>query len=296
MAQPIDLIVVDLDGTLLNSQHQMSERNEKALRAATDKGIKVVIATGKTRSSSEGVVSRLGLTTPGIYLQGLAIHRPDGSVSFQAELDPTIARQVITFAEDRGFTMLVYSGTKILARSVTSYMEEFARTYHEPVAEAVGPLQNILGVLPVHKMIAVKMGEPKRIKALRWQLEMQLDGKARLTQAAIPDMLEILPPNASKGRALKALLKEIGVAAEKIMVIGDAENDIEMVEMAGIGVAVGNGDPRLKEVADYVVASNDQDGVAEAIEKFILDESQKPNVPAQAVAIENRASNEGGNQ
>lgn len=295
--QPIELIVVDLDGTLLNNQHQMSDDNEQALKAAIEKGIKVVIATGKTRSSAEVVVSRLGLTTPGIYLQGLAIFKPDGSATYLGTLEPSIARQVITFAEDRGFTMLIYSGAKILARSVTPYMEEFAAIYNEPLPEGIGPLQNILGEMPVHKLIAVKSGEPRRINALRWQLQTQLDGKARLTQAAIPDMLEILPPNVSKGQALKVLLKDMGVTADKVLAIGDGENDMEMIQMAAIGVAVENADPKLKAVADHVVGGNQEHGVAEAIRRFILNENtdQKTDQPTESQPVtENTVqSNEG---
>lgn len=267
----IELIVVDLDGTLLNEQSELSERNEKALKAAMEKGVKVVIATGKTRYSANTVVDRLGLTTPGIYLQGLTIYKPDGSMTSVGTLSPDVARQVITFAEDRGFLVLIYSGTKILTRATNSYTDNLTQQYHEPAIEGIGPLQNIVDAMPVHKIIAIKEGDPKRIKALRWQLEMQLDGRARLTQAMIPDMLEILPPKGSKGAALKILLKDMGIKAEDTMVIGDGENDIEMMQMAGTKVAVGNADDKLKAVAEHIVATNNDSGVADAVEKFVLD-------------------------
>jgi hypothetical protein len=83
-------------------------------------------------------------------------------------------------------------------------------------------------------------------------------------------MLEVLPPNGSKGDALRVLLDELNIPAEQVMALGDGENDIEMLQLAGIGVAVGNASPLLKAVADQVVASNDDDGVAEAIERFVL--------------------------
>ena len=270
MTQPIELIVVDLDGTLLNPDHQMTERVEKALKAAMEKGVKVVIATGKTFHSAKDIIERLSLTTPGIYLQGLAIYQPDGTISHEWKLDPMVARQVITFAEDRGFNILAYSGSRILTRSESPAMNLLHDKYHEPQGEAIGPLVNILDDMPVHKVIAVKLGEPKRITALRWQLEMQLDGKGRLVQAMLNDMVEVLPPNASKGTALKTLLKDMGITADKVLAIGDGENDKEMVEMAGIGVAMGNADDRLKAVADHVVSSNAEDGVAEAVDRFVL--------------------------
>lgn len=270
----IQLIAVDLDGTLLNESNEMTERVEKALKAAMEKGVKVVIATGKTYTSAIGLIDRLGLQTSGIFAQGLSIHKADGTVSYQKTLAPDVARQVITFAEDRGFALIAYSGgTKILVRGEHPRAADLAKRYGEPAPEVVGPLQNILDNTPINKLIAVKTGEPKRVKALRWQLDRQLDGKARLVQAMIPDMLEILPPHSSKGSALKSLLKEMGITAEKVLAIGDGENDIEMIELAGIGVAMGNADEKLKAVADHVVASNEADGVAEAVERFVIGET-----------------------
>src|SRR5690606_17087092 len=108
------------------------------------------------------------------------------------------------------------------------------------------------------------------INALRWQLNMQLGGTARLVQAGIPDMLEILPPGTSKGSALKTLLKEMNIAPANVLAIGDGENDIEMLQLAGIGVAMGNALQPVKDIANHVVSNNDADGVAEAIEAFAL--------------------------
>lgn len=284
VAKNIKLIVVDLDGTLLNSQHQLTERTEKTLKAAMAQGIQVVLATGKTYIAGKGINQQLNLSTPGIYLQGLAIYNPDGTVRHQQTLDVTIARRVITFAEDRGFFLVAYSGTRLLVRAITNSIYDPA-LYHEPAAEAVGPLQNVLDDLPINKVMAI--GDARRIKALRWQLDMQLNGSVKMTQA-LPEMLEVLPPGASKGTALRVLLKDMNIAPADVLALGDAENDIEMIQLAGIGVAMGNADARTQAAAKYVTASNDADGVAEAVERFVLGEpiptpEQTPAaVPAKA--------------
>lgn len=266
----IQLIVVDLDGTLLNSQSVMSERNERALKAAMAQGVKVVIATGKTRYSANDVVDRLELATPGIYLQGLTIYNADQSIPYQKTLDPTLARRVITFAEDRGYDMVAYSGSRLLVRTLHPKAEELATKYGEPVPEAIGPLQNILDEMPVNKLIAVKAGEPRKITALRWQLSKQLDGQGKLMQAMIPDMLEIIPPKTSKGVALQVLLKQMGIEAANVMAIGDGENDVELLEIAGLAVAVGGAFQGLQDIADDIVGTNDEDAVAQALEKYVL--------------------------
>lgn len=286
MTKIIQLIAVDLDGTLLNSQHELTERTEKALKAAMEKGVQIILATGKTRSSALSLIARLGLTSPGIYLQGLATYNWDGSLRHQTLLDKNIARRVITFAEDRGFTVVAYSGTRILTRK-TNRDTDILVKYGEPDIEAVGPLQNILDTTPVNKVMAVRKGEYRAISALRWQLNMQLDGTARLVQAALPDMLEIVPPGGSKGAALKTLLKDLAIPAESVMAIGDGENDIEMIQLAGIGIAMGNALSQVKSAADHVTATNDEEGVAEAIERFVLKiDEPNPATEKQDSAVE----------
>jgi Cof subfamily protein (haloacid dehalogenase superfamily) len=268
--KPIQAIAVDLDGTLLNSQHRMSDHTEKTVKAALAQGIKVIIATGKTWVAARPIIEKLGLVTPGIYVQGTAIYRPDGTLVSQQTLEPRLLRQILTFGEDRGFVMGLYAGKRILARQQHPRFDALTIAYDEPQAEFVGALQNVLDGLQVNKIIAVKEGDPRAVMGLRWHLSLQVDGKGRLLQAGVPDMLEVLPPGASKGAMLKQVLKELGISPEATLAIGDAENDVEMIQLAGVGVAMGNASAHLKELADFTVATNDNDGVAEAIERFAL--------------------------
>ncbi|MFO7323300.1 MAG: HAD family hydrolase [Chloroflexota bacterium] len=288
----IRLIVLDIDGTLLNSQLELSERNERALRAALEAGVQISLATGKTASAGAKLVERLGLSSPNIYLQGTAIFEADGSIRYQQTLDPAVARQVITYIEDRGFELIAYSGTRMMVPRVNQEVIDGIMRYHEPMPEVVGPIQNLLDNIALNKLMIVGPG-PREIKALRWQLQAQLDGRCRLMQAGIPEMVEVLPPGASKGAALRIMLRNMGINPANVMAMGDAENDIEMLQVAGLGVAVGNASEALKAAADEVVAPNDDDGVAEAIERFVLKrslEEPKPEVAPQAV--ETAAENE----
>jgi len=279
--RPIRAVAIDVDGTLLTSQHTLSPRTETALRAVIKQGIEVILATGKTRNAGQWLIDKLGLKSPGIYLQGLYIVAADGTVLHQQTLSPSVARQVITYAEDRGFTLVAYSGMKILTRVASQEAEKVTKKYHEPVPEAVGALQNILGDVPIHKLLAV--GDPRQIAALRWQLGVQLGGAARLMQAGLPNMLEILPPGSSKAVGLRRVLKDLKIDPAETLAIGDAENDIEMIELAGIGVAMGNAAPNVKAVADHITASNDEDGVALVLETHVL--PPKPALAAVPAGI-----------
>ena len=268
--QPIKLIAIDLDGTLLNTQHEMTERTEKVLKTAMGQGVRIIIATGKTFASAKHLVKRLGLTTPGIYNQGTITFNNDGSIHSQQIIDSMLARQVITFAEDRGHLVAIYSGNRILVRKMSKRMEELTAHFHEPMPEEVGPLENILDSTPVNKIIAICPDDPRRIMALRWQLSMQIGSGARLLSAGIPDEIELLPTNASKGTALKVLLKELGIPASQAMAIGDGENDIEMLQLVGLSVAMENANAHVKSFAKTSTKTNDEEGVAEAVEKYVL--------------------------
>ena len=264
----IKLIAVDVDGTLLNSKAELSARSEAVIRKAMAQGVQVVLATGKTRNSTLRFIEKLSLDTPGIYLQGLAICEGDGTIRWQQTLNPSLARQVITFAEDRGFTVIAYAGMRILVKTLTDQIKDSLGKYHEPAPEAVGSLQNVLNDTPINKLMIV--GEPRAIKSLRWNLNLQVGTAGRVLQAGLSDMVEVLPPNCSKGAALRMLLRDLHMSPDHVLAIGDAENDIEMIQLAGIGVAMGHAAQQVKDAADSVVASNDEEGLAEAIERFVL--------------------------
>lgn len=283
--QPIKLIALDLDGTLLNSDHKLSETNAKAVKAAIEAGVQVVIATGKTYASATWLYEKLNLKSPGVFSQGTVICEADGSIRSQQTLSPQVARQILTFADDRGYLTGIYSGHRILVKKMDKRVEQLTTYYHELMPEAVGPLQNLLDTRPVNKLIMLAPDDSRRITALRWHISMQVNGGGRALQTGIGDQLEFLPPNASKGAGLKALVKELGVPLNQVMAIGDAENDLEMLQLVGLGVAVGNAPESIKAVAKAVVASNDQDGVAEAIERFVLNgKSAEPESESKAVA------------
>lgn len=282
--QPIKLIAIDLDGTLLNTNHEMSEANEKALKAAMEAGVKVVIATGKTYASATHLIKKLNLTTNGIYVQGTITYHSNGTVHTEHTVPTHLARQVITFAADRDYELGVYSGNRIFIRKMTRRMKELTTNFQEPAPEVVGPLQNILDNTPVNKIIAFAPHDARKIASLRWHLSTQIGTHARLLSAGMSDEIEVLPYNVSKGTALKVLLKEMGIAASNVMALGDGENDVEMLEMVGLGVAMGNASAHVKSVADTVTATNDEAGVAQAIEKYVLHAKPKVHEDLSKVA------------
>lgn len=262
----IKLIVLDLDGTLLNSQHEVSPRTEQAIKAAIEQGVQVTIATGKTYQSARHLIKKLGLTLPGVFIQGLVLQNADGSIRSSIAIDAETMLRAVEYAEAAGIPMAAYSEMRVFCGEHHPLLE-ILQDHHEPHPEYVGSLQGVIRDLPMQKLFMI--GEPEALAAAKRELSTRLGDAASLVMP-MPNMLEVLPPGASKGAGLRRLIDELGIDPQHVMAIGDGDNDIEMLRLAGIGVAMGNAMPAVLEVADVVVATHDEDGIAEAIERFVL--------------------------
>ncbi|PSC69494.1 haloacid dehalogenase-like hydrolase [Micractinium conductrix] len=212
------------------------------------------------------VLPHLGSRLPQIYLQGLLINCHDEGILYSRQLEEDIILEAIAFAEQHGLTLTAYCGDRIMCKERDEQSDRLI-WYKEPTPEGIGPLQPHVGRLPIYKLIF--MQEANRIIELRPQVEAMFAGRASLT-TAISGMLEVLPLGASKGTGVAWLLDRLGVDPAACLALGDGENDVEMLQLAGLGVAMGNAGPPVLAVADAVTASNDEDGVARAIERFVL--------------------------
>jgi Cof subfamily protein (haloacid dehalogenase superfamily) len=262
----IKLIAIDQDGTLLNDQGSVSERNVRAVQTAVSQGIQVIIATGKTYGSAVAVMAQLGIQAPGVFTQGLVICNADGSVRHEKALDRETAVQLIQFAENHNLPQSAYCGLRILTPRPDAYQKLLHEKYHEPAPVVVGSLLDIIDDIRINKLL---LADEKTPTETRRALKALVGDKATVTQG-VPEYLEMLPPGASKGRGVRMLLDDMGIYPDELLAIGDGENDIEMLQMAGVGVAMGNGRTAVKAIADYITSDNNHSGVAEAIEKFAL--------------------------
>jgi Cof subfamily protein (haloacid dehalogenase superfamily) len=263
----IQLIVTDIDGTLLNSHHELSPRNAQALRAAITQGVGVILATGRPRTAKTvELIHTLELTTPGIFLQGGMICDAEGNILHQTAMDTDAALGLVRLGEMAGYTTMLYCGLDILIKEHNVHTLKL-QSYSESPYQAVGDLQAQITPGRVNKVIF--LDEPENIPGIRAHLSQHLNGSTKLVQT-LPMAIEVLPNTVSKGAALTWLLDDLGISPEEVMALGDAENDIEMLQVAGLGVAVANAMPATLAAADQVTASNDEDGVALAVEQFVL--------------------------
>uniref|UniRef100_A0A0E0JIG5 Sugar-phosphatase n=1 Tax=Oryza punctata TaxID=4537 RepID=A0A0E0JIG5_ORYPU len=265
-------IFCDMDGTLLNSKSQVTARNAEALREARSRGVNIVIATGKARpavidalnmvdlSGRTGIVSE---SSPGIFLQGLLVYGLQGREIYKRNLDQEVCREALLYSLEQKVPLVAFSQDRCFSMYDDPLVDSLHYVYHEPKAEIVSSIDQLLGTAEIQKVLFLET--PEGISsALRPFWEKAIEGRARVVQAQ-PDMLELVPPATSKGDGVKILLDHLCITPDEVMAIGDGENDIEMLQLASLGVALANGSEKTKTVANIIGATNDEDGVAQAI-------------------------------
>ncbi|CAN6183694.1 unnamed protein product [Urochloa humidicola] len=268
-------IFCDMDGTLLNSQSQVTAQNAEALREARTRGIHIVIATGKARPAVIDALNMVGLagqsgivseSSPGIFLQGLLVYGLEGRQLYKRNLDKEICREALLYSLQHKIPVVVFSQDQCYSVYDDPLVDSLHYMYHEPKAQIVSSIDQLLGTAEIQKILFLETPE-KISSALRPYWTNAIERRARVVQAQT-DMLEIVPLGSSKGDGVKILLDHLSISPDEVMAIGDGENDIEMLQLAAFGVALANGCEKTKAVANAVGATNDDDGVAQAIYEY----------------------------
>ena len=265
----IQLVALDLDGTLLTSRKTISARAHRALQAVRKRGIHIIFATARPPRSVRTYYQHLRLKTPQINYNGALIwDEAAGKIIEHRPLASAAARRVIDFARKQHPEVLV--SVEILDKWYTDHyadMPEYAtETAKHFTPDFVGPLDAFLTV-PITKLML--LGDPKWIEKLEKTIPAKF-GKAIGHTRSDPHILQILHPGVDKGGALAKVAAHLGVAAENVLAMGDAPNDADMLKFAGLAVVPQNAWPRIIPLADHIVPSNDNDGAAIALETLVL--------------------------
>ncbi|XP_039118988.1 endoribonuclease YBEY, chloroplastic-like [Dioscorea cayenensis subsp. rotundata] len=273
----LSYIFCDMDGTLLNSKSQISINNAEALREAVSKGVNIVIATGKTRPAVISALEVVGLAgkggvvseiSPGIFLQGLLVYGRQGREIYRRNLEKTVCREACLYSLEHGVPLVAFCQDRCLTLFEHPLVDSLHMVYHEPKAEVMPSVEHLLAAADIQKLLFIHTAEGVSSN-LRPCWEEAVRGRAGVVQAQA-DMLEIVPAGTNKGSGVKLLLDHLDITANEIMAIGDGENDVEMLQLASLGVALANGSEKTKAVADAIGATNDEDGVAKAIYQYVL--------------------------
>lgn len=261
------LLALDLDDTLLNDKFAISPRNREAILEATRKGITVTLATGRMFRSALTYARELDLDVPLITYHGALVKKAySGEEIYHCPVPLKEAQEITAYLEERGCHLNLYVNDNLYVREdnhLTRYYVKIANVDFT----SVGDLSKFLKEEPT-KMTIINKDEVK-LRQL-WDNFKERYGQLLSIGLSRPYFLEITHARATKGQALSSLAHSLGVKREEIMAVGDSYNDIDMIKLAGMGVAVENGRQEVKEAADYITSSHQEDGVAEVVERFIL--------------------------
>ncbi|MGE5658562.1 MAG: Cof-type HAD-IIB family hydrolase [Actinomycetota bacterium] len=269
----IQLLVVDIDGTIAGQSNQIREPVVQAIQAAQAKGIKVAIATGRMYRSAFRFHLAIASNLPLICYQGAYIKDPATDTLLRhLPVAKEKAWQLLDHFEEPELRSLLsvhfYIDDRLHVREVTHATRLYAeRSGIEPIA--VGDLRSTLTVEPT-KVLAL-CDDPDAIATLLSNLRQRYTPAELYLTTSVATFFEATHPLANKGSAVGYLAEELlGLAPENVMTIGDNFNDLEMISYAGIGVAMGNAPEAIKAAANWVAPSVEEDGAAAAIEEFLL--------------------------
>ncbi|AFY75835.1 MAG: Cof-type HAD-IIB family hydrolase [Hydrococcus sp. C42_A2020_068] len=269
----IRLLVLDIDGTISGRSNEISQPVKQAIQAVQTQGIQVALATGRMFRSAMRFHSCIGSQLPLLAYNGAWIQDPfTGEMHQHLPVAPVLARQLLDELEqpeliDR-LGIHFYIGDCLYVRQITAITENYAqRSGIEPIA--VGDLRSIVDKHPT-KVLALSREVSLIEKLLSHLQQRYAASELYLTQSTI-NFLEATHPHANKGSAVRYLSEQIlGLEAKNVMAVGDNFNDAQMLQYAGTSIAMGNAPTALQELADWVAPSVEEDGVAVAIEKFLL--------------------------
>jgi len=265
----IEMVAIDLDGTLLNSAKEISAATEAILHAAREvHGVRIVLATARPPRSVLGFYRQLRLATPMVNYNGALVFDPlNHDVLWHRPIPLAVARGVVTLAREVFPAVLV--SAEVLDRWYTdrynpAYATETANLFDPDV---VGPIDSWLD-RPVTKLLL--LGADEGLLAVEEAIHQRFPYQVATVQTEA-GLLQVMHATVGKAQALRIVAAHLHVRREKVLAIGDNANDVGMLQWAGVGVAMANAAPEAKAAADYVTDHHDADGAARAIGKLILD-------------------------
>lgn len=264
------IIVLDLDGTLTNRDKIITPRTKEALMKAQEAGKIVVLASGRPTAGVEPLAKELELARFGSYILsyngGMITNCKTGEVIFSSLLPVEANKKIMGLAKKYGVDFLTYEGEEIITNNDASiYAHKESKINHLTLRQVDDMEEHVN--FPVAKFLLLDDGdylatvEPK-VKAAM--------GKNFAVYRSEPYFLEVLPKGIDKAQSLERLLQHLGMTKEEMIACGDGYNDLTMIQYAGLGVAMENAVLPVRKAADYITASNNEDGVGLVVEKFML--------------------------
>ena len=278
------LIVLDVDGTMLNSNRELTKRTAQTLRKVQQMGIRVALASGRP---TYGVLPLAQAIDLGVYdgyiisYNGAQVmEAKTGQIIFERRIDPQMVPYLEKKAAKMGLTMAYYDGNEVVSTDITNPHIVDEAEMNEMTLRQDDVLSLSMDDWPAEVMLV--SDDEEALTSLEQHMQRHLNGVMD-TIHSNPYYLEIVGYQVGKSYAMSALVQKMGIGLDEVLAIGDGEADINMIQMAGTGVAMANATEGVRRCADFTTLSNDQDGAALAIEKAIVQEARFADVPIDAM-------------
>lgn len=262
------MLVLDLDDTLLTDDYKISERNKARLMEAQEKGIYVVLASGRPTQAMQQYAEELELAKYGSYIisynGAIITDIKNNMVIFEQTLTQEEIHELHDYSKDNQLHILTYKDNQIVSDTESEFIDVEKKLTGLPINK-VNCFKSEMNQSAVK---CILLDDPIRLKNFEPKLK---EAKQHLSVAiSKPYFLEVMPKGIDKAASIQRLASKLNIKQEEVIAVGNAGNDLTMVEYAGLGVWVDNVTPELRDRADIIVSSNNEDGVAEVVEKYIL--------------------------
>lgn len=267
------LLVLDLDGTLTNSKKEITRHTKETLIKAQEAGLKVVLASGRPTYGVAPLANELELQKYEGYILayngGEIIDWKTRELMYEKQLDSDLLPYLYRCAKENDFAIVTYENEYVLTEKPD---DEYVLKEALLNVMKIKKVDNFLEAVkhPITKCLIV--GEPSRLALLEKEMYEKLKDRMGVFRSE-PYFLELVPKGIDKAQSLSVLLEEIGMTKNEMIAIGDGFNDLSMIQYAGLGIAMENAQDVVKQAADFITLSNEENGVAYAVEKFYLDNS-----------------------
>ncbi len=264
------IIVLDLDGTLTNNKKEITEKTRETLIRAQQQGIKVVLASGRPTYGVVPLAEKLELSKYEGYILsyngGEIIDWTTKELMYKNLLDHDVLPYLYKCAKENNFAIVTYDGEYVLTETPE---DEYVLKEALLNVMKIKKVDNFLDAVkhPIAKCLIV--GDAERLAVLEKEMYEHLKDRMGVFRSE-PYFLELVPKGIDKAQSLSVLLKELNMSKDEMMAIGDGFNDLSMIKYAGLGIAMENAQQIVKDNADFITLSNEEDGVAFAVEKFIF--------------------------
>lgn len=265
-----EMLVLDIDGTLTNSKKEISQTTKEAILAIQQRGHHVVLASGRPTAGIIPVADELNMKEFGGFILSFngakVIDYKNNEVIFQNTIPAELIPEIYQAAVEAKVGVISYDDTSIITASeIDEYIEKESKINHMPI-KVVDDFVAYIDY-PINKCLMT--GEPSYLAEVEKSMKARFGDKLSIYRSE-PFFLEIMPMHIDKAHSLEKLLDALHMSREQMISCGDGYNDLTMIQYAGKGVAMGNAQKEVREAADYITLTNDEDGVAFVIDKFLL--------------------------